>query len=308
MSVDYSNSNKPNVNNAYPQQTSIVQGEGAAGFTRVEEWIDPARLRGEFLFGIPLVSMLTREAMTDLTIKNIIRRAAAKAELETRIDITPVQRVVRRDWDRTKYLQGWNQIDLGVPNIQSLQEVSIRATNSVSTQTPALAPSNLPSYGPSANNDEGGVLYTVPLDWIDTGYFHKGIIHFVPLQTTFTGTGLVGGATMGAAAPLFAVFSKLAWIPNFWFIRFTSGFQENSIPAPVNELIGCYAAMEILSLLGPLNKFNSQSIGLDGASQSNSSSGNQLFVTRYNDLATKAEGLKDLIRKRFGAGIVMNSI
>lgn len=301
MSVDDSTNNKPNPSGLYPQKVTTLSGQGAAGFSRVESWITPERLRHEFLFGIPLVSLLTGEAMTDDTIKSIIRRAAATAELKTKVDITPIQRFERIDFDRTKYLQGWNQLQLGWGNVQSLQEVSIRASNSQATTQ-----NQLNVQDNSSNQIEGSLLYLVPLDWIDMSMAHKGLLHFVPLQTTFGSYGVVGPSA-GAAAPLFAIFSQLQWIPAFWAVKYISGFQENSIPVPFNELIGCYAAMEILSLLGALIRHLSQSISIDGASQSTSTNPN-LYLLRYQQLETRVADLLDLIAKRFGKKVFMSHI
>lgn len=299
MSVDNSN-NKNNPAGSYPADVTTLSGEGAAGFTRVEEWITPERLKNEWLFGIPLVSPITKQTLTDSTLKNIIRRAAANVELKCKVDVFPVQRFERIEFDRTKYLQGWNQLQLGYSNISSIQEVSIRASNSQTTAQNVTFPPN------NGNGDiEGSPLYIVPLEWIDMNQAHKGLLHFVPLQTTFGSYGVVGPSA-GAAAPLFAIFSQLQWIPSFWACKYTSGFKENSIPAPVNDLIGCYAAMEVLSLLGPLNRHTSQSISLDGASQSTSGPGPQLYVTRYGELKDKVDDLIDLIKSRFGKKIFMS--
>ena len=301
MSQDYSN-NKPNDTSLYPAKATKLSGEGAAGFTRVEEWITPERLKAEYLFGIPLVSPITKEKLTDDTIKILIRKAAAEVELKCKIDVTPIQRFERVEFDRTKYLQGWNQLQLGYGNISSLQEVAIRASNSQSvTQNVVNTQTNI------ANDIEGSPLYIVPLDWIDMSLAHKGLLHFVPLQTTFGSYGIVGPSA-GAAAPLFAIFSQLQWIPSFWAIKYTTGFAENSIPAPINDLIGSQAALMILSMIGPLNRFNSQSISLDGSSQSVSGPGPQLYVQRMTDLQTKIQDLQDLVAKRFGKKIFMSNL
>lgn len=367
MSVNYSN-NKKNPSGMYPNKVTKASGEGAAGFSRVEPWITPERMRNEFLFGIPLVSPLTKQELSDDTIKSIIRRSAAKLELKCKIDVTPIQRFEKLEFDRTKYLQGWNQLQLNHGNINSLQEVGIRAVNSqpqtivsiaaaptgivavsgvitvtcngvhnllsnmqvtindslnasfngtftvtstptASTFTFNLAIADTTSGGGfvTANGDEGTLLYAVPLDWIDMNQAHKGLLHFVPLQTTFGSYG-VSGPSAGAAAPLFAIFSQLQWVPSFWSVRYTCGFDENSIPSTINDLIGAYAAMEILSMLGPLLRYNSQSISLDGASQSTSGPGNQLYVVRYQQLQEKAADLEDLIQSRFGKRIFMSHI
>jgi hypothetical protein len=325
MSNDYKTT-KPNPTHNYPQGATKLTGAGAAGFSRVDPWMTPDRLKNEFLFGIPLVSLLTGQTLTDIAIKNIIRRAAADVELKCKIDIFPVQRVHREDFDRTKYLQGWNQLQLPFGNLKSLEEVSIRANNSLSFnqgvpntnqygnsfgvpsngQTQPNPPNpQLPQFNP--NEIEGDALYIVPLDWIDMTKAAKGLLHFVPLQTTFSSYGVVGPSA-GAAAPLFAIFSQLSWVPSFWFIKYTCGFDENSIPSPINELIGYYAAMEIISLLGPLIRHTSQSIGIDGASQSTSGPGYQLFVLRYQQLQEKAKESEDLIKSRFGKKIFMSHI
>lgn len=297
MSVDNSN-NKPNAQGLYPQKVSKLTGEGAAGFTRVEEWLTPEKFKKRFLFGIPLTSPITKETLDMDDLKDAIRRAAATVELKTKVDLTPIQRIHRLEFDRTKYLQGWNQLQLEFGNVQSLQEVSIRANNSTST------PNN---PNPPAGQEEGSALYTVPLEWIDMSQAHKGLLHFVPLQTTFNSYG-VPGPSAGAAAPLFAIFSQLQWIPSFWFIKATHGFQENSIPAPLNELVGLYAALDILSLLGPINRHTSQSISLDGASQSTSGPGPQLYALRVQQITERAADLEDLIAKRFNKRMFMSHI
>lgn len=360
---NYSRSKK-NPSGLYPQKVSKFHGDGAAGFTRVEEWITPEILKKQYLFGIPLTSPWTGQTLEDTDLKDIIRRAAADIELKCRVDVTPVQRVERIEFDRTKYLQGWNQLQLPFGNISSLEEVSIRANNShnphevnivtggavratnvvtittltqhhllvnhlvridfvtdssfngVFAITAIISPTSFTytQVAPDAvsgeghvftDGDEGSLLYRVPLEWIDMNQAHKGLLHFVPLQTTFGSYGVVGPSA-GAAAPLFAIFSQLQWIPSFWFVKYTCGFEENAIPAPLNELIGCWAAMAVLSLLGPLLRYTSQSISIDGASQAVSGPGPQLYVLRYQQLQEKATMLEDLIKSRFGKKIFMS--
>lgn len=300
MSDDYS-STKPNVVKQYPEGSTSLSGEGVAGFTRVEAWLTPERLKNEFLFGIPLVSLITKEKMSDDLLKTLIRKAAARVELECKIAVTPQQKFDRIEFDRTKYLQGWNQLQLKYGNVSSVEEVAIRAVNSQNVQQGVT---NVDFSLP--NQQEGSTLYIVPLDWIDMSMANKGLLHFVPLQTTFSSYGVVGPSA-GAAAPLFAIFSQLQWIPSFWAVKYTIGFQENSVPAPVNELIGDYAAMEVLSMLGPLIRVTSQSISLDGASQSTSGPGHQLYALRYQQLQEQADNLKDLIKRRFGKGAMFMS-
>lgn len=292
---DYSRT-KPIQNNNYPSKS--VTG-GVAGFSRVEPLLTVDRLKEEFLFGIPLISPLTREKLTDDAIRNILTRAMARVELECKIDITPVQRKTHFPFDRTKFLQGFNQIDLSNFPLLSLEEFSIRAVNSANT------PDN-PTGGDQ--NQEGSVIYSLPLDWIDLSQSHKGLLHVFPLISTFTGTGQVGAAIQGPAASLFMSLIHQQYLPAYWFVKFTSGFKENGVPATINDLIGTFAALEVLSLLGPLRLFNSQSINIDGTGQSVAGPGVQWLTTRIGELNERAAALKDLIKARFTQKITMSHI
>jgi hypothetical protein len=284
---------KPIPNRNYPSKSVVG---GVAGFSRVEAMLTVDRLRQEFLFGIPLVSFITKETLKDETIRNILNRAAARVELECKIDVTPVQREGHFPFDRVKFLQGFNQIDLSNVPLRSLEEFSIRAVNSANT------PDNVSGGGPDG---KGTVIYTLPLDWIDLSQSHKGILHVFPLISTFTGTGQVAAAVMGPSASLFMNLIHQTYMPAYWYVRWTSGFDENAVPATLNELIGCFAALEILSLIGPLRLWNSQSINIDGSGQSVAGPGSQLFKQRIDELTSRIAELKDLIKARFSQKIVM---
>lgn len=299
---DYS-TRKPNPHGTYPVDHEALPANETnvgSGFTRVEQWISPERLKQEWLFGIPLVSLATGQQMTDETLKKMISKAAARVELKCNIDVFPVVRVVRQPFDRVKMTQGFNQIDTGVRGIRELLEVSIRSSNSFNVQ-------NNVEYQTDATNQDGTVLYKFPLEWIDPSLLRKGLIHFVPLQSAANGI-VPGGLIGGSSAPLFQVLTQLTNIPGYFFIRYASGWQENSIPSVVNDLIGTYTAMDVLSLLGPTNRWNSQSIGIDGASQGVSGPGNQLYALRMQELEKKAQDLEDLIKSRFTNKIFMRHI
>lgn len=296
MSQDFSNS-KPNPHALYPQDVSITRGEGAAGLDRVEPLITVRRMKEEFLFGIPLVSYTTQEALSDRVIRQIIKRAITNFETKYKVDVFPVQRTIRKQFDRTKMLQGFNQLNLGVANIQSIEEIAIRAVNT------KQFPNN---QNPPDANEDGNVIFIWPLDWITMDLASKGIIHIYPLSTaTFSG---VVPPQSGAAIPLLAQVSQLQWMPSFWFVRCTTGFQKNSIPAPVNEMIGWLAAKEILSMIGPTRNFNSASIGLDAASQSVSGPGHQLYTQRMQDIDQNILRMEPTIKSLFGFQFYMSNV
>ncbi|MEM4359962.1 MAG: hypothetical protein QXT45_05485, partial [Candidatus Bilamarchaeaceae archaeon] len=243
----------------------------------------------------------TKQEIDDDTIKNIIAKAASRVELECNIDVFPVVRVVRAPWDRVKSGQGWGQINLGVRQIRTLLEVSVRTVDSMHVK-------NDVAYSDTDDSREGTVLFNIPLSWVDTSYLRKGVIHFIPLLSSSEGV-IIGLPAVGYAAnPMVHILRFQQQMPSFWFIRYESGFEENAIPSIINDLIGIYAAIDILSMLGPTNRFNSQSIGLDGASQGVSGPGNQLYALRIQELMQKAEMIKDVIKSRFTNKIFMRHI
>lgn len=297
---DYTNT-KPNPMGMYPEGNPTFSGGQGSGFTRVEAFLTPEVIKNEYLFGIPLYSPVTKQVLTDDTIKNVINRAYAKIEIECKVDIFPQQRLKRLEFDKTKFFQGWGQLNLGVRNIRSIEELSIRTTNSFQT-------SNHSGYLDPIEKD-GSIIYNYPLTWLDMSLAHKGIISTVPLQTTYATTGIGATPISGPQAAIFAIFTKLQWIPGFWFAKYTSGFDNNSIPSIVNELAACYACIALLSMLGPgTNRANSQSISIDASSQSVSTMGPNIYQTRIADLSTKSAEIKDQIKAYFSQKIYMDSI
>jgi hypothetical protein len=296
---------KKNVSGMHPAKSTLdpLIKAATSGPNRIEPLITPKRVRDEFLFGLPLASIVTGEKMTDATLQSIINRKIDFIETVIRVPFFPVERTIRIDFDRTKYIQGFNQLDLGYAACIAVNEVCIRAANSASS------PYN---ENPPQGGATGTLLYDLPLDWIDMGTADKGLLHLVPLQASIGSTMLGSGPITGAYAPLFAVFtSQFGWIPSFWYIRATFGITQTGqgVPAIANELIGNLVAQEILSMLGPqFGLFISKSIGLDGISQSTASAGPSIFVVRYNELEAKIQFALNLFENRFGRKFFMSHI
>ncbi|HUM42180.1 MAG TPA: hypothetical protein PKI14_04450 [Fervidobacterium sp.] len=287
----------------YPQMAEVVDADGqTSGFTRVEEYLTPDRIRNEFLFGIPLISQLNNQEMSDETLKNIIHRCYADAELELNVDISPVVRVKKLEYDRTKSTQGWNMLNVGVRAIRSVQEVSLRTTNSTTFHNGTQF-----TYGIAPQSPEGGILYTLPLEWIDLSMAHKGILSFVPLQTAPSSI-IPGGQFGGASAPLLAIFQRLQYIPGFWHVKYEAGFPTNAIPATINSYVGCLVTMRVIQQLLPTIKLSSQSVSHDGSSQSISNASLSTFPQVYTWAQAERVALKDLIKSRFSTKIFMSNI
>jgi hypothetical protein len=97
-------------------------------------------------------------------------------------------------------------------------------------------------------------------------------------------------------------------LPAFWVADVITGFPENQIPTPINELIGITAAIELLSKVSPLFKVNSQSISHDGLSQSVSGPGSQIFAGRIAELKEKKNRLVRQVKHIYYASVFVSNI
>jgi hypothetical protein len=298
---------KPSPTAAYPQgaQALGTGNGGVAGFTRVEAFLTPERIKDEFLWGINLVNPIDKRPLSDNSIKNIILRAYSRSELELNLDITSVTRSKRIEYDRTKSTQGWNSLDVTDKNIRQVHELSIRALNSQTFTN------NVPDQTPddySNPNLEGQVLYQYPLNWINMSLSSRGQLSLSPLLGV--PSSMVPNATgSGAAIAAFlSVINRLEYMPGFWFVRYTCGFEDNAIPMTINEYVGLVAAREIISLILTAIKASSTSISHDGSSQSIGNVQPQVLKQKLEEIDVQLAKLKNLIKSRFTNSITMSNI
>lgn len=261
----------------------------AAEWDRIEALLTPHQLTRRFLWGIPLVSQLpnpiTRkyDQLEEEDLKDMILRACASVEMDSKVDIFPVRRSEKKPFDRNE------MVDLGYMranyrNIHSVDKLSI-------------APGNTPD------------ILLIPAEWIARDGFVRGEIRIVPTLNTVQSGGYIpadGGVGQGSA--FVAIMGARGWIPSFWTLEYTTGFVDGRLPRALNELIGCYAAIEALSLLATTNRNNSQSIGMDGGSQSISSQGPNIYNTRIQMLEERKKGLLAKFRAIYGSKFVIGNI
>jgi hypothetical protein len=278
--ADYTNT-KSGPGAAYPDNAVETQWQ------RLEPLVTPEQVRSRHLFGIPLVSQMvdpiTKQAQvyTDDLIADTIDRSVAQAEQDTGLDIFPMQVKEKAPFDRAEYMS------FGYMRTERRPVASVEAL----TITPA-------------NNVD---IFSVPLDWIETAYLPKGQLNIVPLVAA-TGSS-VAQATGTAGAIFLAVMSQFYWVPAFWQIKYTTGFPDGLLPKIVNEYIGVIAAMEILSsLASTYGGSQSYSLGIGGASQSQSTPGPDIFTKRFGDLEKKRDKLKKQLKTQYGLNIFSGNV
>ncbi len=279
--ADYSDSKVGN-RAVYPDRAVDAQE-----FQRLEPLLTAEELRNRVLFGIPLISSVVDprtkkvQVMTDSHLEDIIIGAINQLEVDSGIDMLPVQRTEPHPFDRNTFRQ-YGYLKTEHSPITSVESIIVQP------------------------NDETA-LYSLPTDWISTASFNKGLIHITPILPSAATIGSY--ASTGNGAAFLSIMGQLGWMPDFWSITYTTGFQDGAVPRIVNEIIGCYAGIEILSMLAATNSGStSRSTNGDGFGQSVSGPGPDRYKARIEDLDKKRDRLTKKLRAMYGKKFVMGTI
>lgn len=257
-----------------------------ASWARLEPLLTVDQLQTFHLFGIPLVSRepdpLTgqRQVITREQLPLFVERAVSIAEAEVGITIMPDTLDIPHEFDRPAFEQ-YGYIQIPRRPVWAIHSLSIRSPN-----------------------DSDPPFFTVPNEWITSTQLWRGKINIVPINLAFAGTAISPGPATGTAGAAFLASIGSYWfVPTYWRISCTVGFPQGKVPVIVNELVGCIAAMEILSMLAATHaRVTSASTGIDGLSQSQGFSGPNIYGVRLGELKEKRAKLVNQLKTRFGAG------
>ena len=259
----------------HAQQTSGL-------FNRCEPMLNVDSLRSQFLRGINLF-FPNGDAFTTEDLKRKITWAMNEAELLMGVTITREAFQHKVPFDYNLY-KAYIHIVAEKGPIISLEGLAIVSAD---------------------NND----IFSIPPTWIETTNFPKRLINVIPLLAAY-GVNQVSGAVGNAGIAFLTVMDGLSFVPAYWQINYTAGLAtvEGQVPVPVNELIGCIAAISILSEIAPTNRFNSQSQSQDGISQSSSGPGPNIYNKRIEDLEKKRDLLVKKLKGIFLSKFMMSNI
>jgi len=279
--ADYVNS-KPPVGAVWPQQaltSAVGELEPVIGYDEIET---------RHLFGLPLISQMKNPftgkpiVMTPEMVKDIIEGALRQAELDCRINISPIQWDEKHPFDRNHY-EAYGYFKLPHRPISSVDKIAVTPAN-------------------------GQDVYQLPLEWMEMANSFRGQINIIPMTAAFIQGGYIPSGSTGAAFFL-SILGNRAWIPAYWKITYTTGFPDGMVPRVINELIGTIAAQEILSMLAvTYARSQSHSLGLDSVSQSISTPGPAIFQIRQQELQVKRDKLTRKIRNLFGTGLFSSHV
>lgn len=240
---------------------------------RVEAFLTPEQLKSRFLKGIPL-TFPNGDSFSDDELKDRINLAQNEAELRLKTTITREER----------------QEKLPFKNEDYKAYIHLKAE-----QGPLCTIHQLAIVSADKNN-----IFEIPPEWIETSNFSKSLINVIPLLAAY-GVNSVQGAVGNAGIAFLTVMDGLNWVPAYWQIKYTSGLsnQEGQVPAVVNEMIGCIAAIALLSEIAPTFIYNSQSQSQDGISQSSSGMGPRIYQLRIEELERKLDTLEKKLKAIF---------
>lgn len=260
-----------------------VHCDEASGLVkRSEALLTPEKLRSRFLKGIPL-TFPNGDTFSDDDLKDKIMLAINEAELLLNMTVT-------REGFRQK-----------VPFDKSLYDAFIHVKTE---HGPILTIERLHITSADRNS-----IFEIPPTWIETANFAKRLINVIPLLAAF-GVNSVQGSVSNAGIAFLTIMGGLGWVPAYWEVQYTAGmsYKEGQVPVPVNELIGCIAAISLLSEIAPSNIYNSQSLSQDGISQSSSGPGPRLYEIRINELEDKKKTIISKLKGIFSGKFFIDNI
>ena len=230
--------------------------------------ISPAELLELYFFGIPMKTQDGKQ-MPEHVIKTYIK--AAQEEIEAYLNIRLQKQIMheRRDFNREDY-KDWGFIRLSYPVV-----------------SPVSLTGNI--------NDVQQVNY--PKAWLSARQTSDGFSYFRNLYLVPSGTG---AAQYSGITPHVGYFGART-IPQYWDAKYCTGFD--TMPSDIINAVGKLASINMFHIMGDLilgAGIASQSIGIDGLSQSISTTssatnaGYGARVTGYlTDLKTGLSRMKD---------------
>jgi hypothetical protein len=249
-------------------------------FKRIEPILTPRKLISRFLLGVPLPP----EFKDDEVLKDRIDMARNEAEILLKSTINSEQFVQKVPYDASLY-RSYIHIRTEHKPILSIEGLFVTSA-------------------------DGANVYEVPIEWIEVSNNVMGQINVIPLLTTFGSIQTGGNVSQNAGMIFIAALGSMHWLPAFWELRYKSGLspKEGQVPMVVNNIIGCVAAIDLLSNLASLNTSNSVSLSQDGISQSSSGPGTQVYVQRIQELEAKKTKFIEEIKGMYGNKIVYGNI
>lgn len=240
--------------------------------------VSPSQLREEYLFGVPMDYQ--GKSLTNSVISKRIKRITERVEnmLEVKLSPTVIEEehdYVRKDW------QEWGFINVGYP-----VHAAVSLEGSFNSQTQIVYPQSWISSRKSSQNQ----------------YYRQ--IHLVPGGRD-SATVDNGGAYFNAVLPHISILG-LRNIPNYWKIKYCTGWSKKDIPHDILDFIMKLTAVSLLHFAGDIilggAGLASVRIGIDNLSVSKNttlSSTSSGYGARVKAYTTELKAEEKLLRRKY---------
>jgi hypothetical protein len=297
MATDFSKAKKP-TGAVFPERA--IDGTGL--YAEIEPLLDGKLMARRYLFGIPLVSPLTKEKITPEDLEDFVKRGMARFQLESKALVQTKILRHRLSFDPNLYNQ---HIFLELPfkPIRRILRLAICSSNyrEVTDENGVLEETK--------QFPTGGEIYRIPADWVEMGNAVRGYINVNPLSPAFTALG-TASATGAAGATILQFIGQQGWVPAYWTVEAETGLscENGQVPVIVNEAIGSAAAIYLIDILLPLFRTASQSMSMDGLSQSVNDRMIELLQDKRNTLEVRFKDIVKHLKTMFGNNFFSSNV
>lgn len=274
---------------AWPQGAYDASG----ALVRAEKLMTATMLKERFLFGVPLVSPITEQKVSNRMLQDYVKRAMNYFEVDSKTFLQPVMIRQRLPFDPQLYNANmWFEVPQ--KPILRVKRVAI-CSASYTDQQGGINTNPHETYDPDSKQPvqpwnpnsgrapypTGDQIFQIPNDWVDTSYASHGKIFVNPINPAFSAIG-TSSAIAAAGATILTFIGQQGWVPAYWTVEVEVGFcsEDGDVPVFVNEAIGQKAAMLLLDNLIPLYRIANQSLNIDGLGQSVSDMAYQLLANK----------------------------
>jgi len=244
--------------------------------------ISVAQLKERYFMGIPIVSP-DGTLMSDEDISFYIK--AAQTEIETMLDIKLGRQIITETKDFLQdHYRNWSYIKATYP-VKCIHQIDgfVGTTRQVK----------------------------YPESWFSIHRTNDDIVHrTINIVPTNQGSITDQSVVYSGIYPQLGYYGSRQ-IPNYWTITYTTGFEK--VPGDILKAVGMMSAMPIFDLLGDLiigAGIASQSLGLDGLSQSvstTSSAENSGYSSRIKSYQGQMKIMLPNLEKRY-RGLIFSAV
>jgi hypothetical protein len=185
-------------------------------------------------------------------------------------------------------------------------------TNNVPIMTPAWWQPEIKKHRHDERFPSGSEIYNLPLEWLEMGNATRGLLNVVPLGIIFSGGGLGFEAQAGSltGSALLQVIGAHGWLPAFWTVECETGLSDPDglVPVIINEAIGSAAALFAIDILLPLFRVASQSMSVDGLSQSVTDRIIEILTAKQETLEKRYNLIVKHMKVQFGNSIFTSNV